>query len=173
MLFFINFESLFSMNIVDYVFVNPNGNYSWLSNDMLWNCWLWQSNREKLQSRNPSKHNLLLLNCIPVPQKTTRRLSFLNLLFWQKFTCPYLSLRISNDSSKISTLLQSSQCWKVNHSLLLRQYARLNEIVWCLARALKCIPMLWSHNTRTAVLGSNAIIIVITVFSIHCAMHAL
>jgi len=28
MLFFINFESLFNMNIVDYVFVNPNGNYS-------------------------------------------------------------------------------------------------------------------------------------------------
>ena len=24
---------------------------------------------EKLQSRNPSKHKLLLLNCIPVPQK--------------------------------------------------------------------------------------------------------
>ena len=87
------------MNIVDHVFVTPveaDDTPLQLFNDMLQNCWLSDKITVILWSQNSSENNLFLLNRLPVPPKWRKGTStfFSNLL--QKFTCSYLTLRISS-----------------------------------------------------------------------------
>ena len=173
------------MNIVDHVFVNPvEADDTPLHTTLKWYVakllTLWWQNNSNLVESNSSENNLFLLNRLPVPQNEEEKAPLCSF-----HTC-CKNLHVRTFTLRISSVtLQKYQL-----SLFLNQVnAKNRESVFFtkpiflarwkrLRRKSLCAKWLWNLYrckgpiySQLAAEGSNAIVII--VFYIHGAMHAL